>query len=190
MLMADTMAIFFVILGFMLAFPGLWLLCRGLWPQVVAKADEVCARGLIKPFLIGLPITAAMVFAAAILGKGGTVGKITAIAEVCFYLMIANSGVAGLVTGIGNRLASPIDSQQPWRATVRGGIVLELSFLLPMLGWFVILPLSVMIGCGAASIVLFRKAFILIVPKILGPRHPISAKLDSNSYADTMGAQQ
>src|SRR4030095_12052952 len=33
MLMADTMAIFFVILGLLLAFPGLWVLCRVLWAR-------------------------------------------------------------------------------------------------------------------------------------------------------------
>ena len=40
MLMADTMSIFFVILGMMLAFSGLWLLCRGLWPEAVAAAAD------------------------------------------------------------------------------------------------------------------------------------------------------
>src|SRR5262249_44057605 len=169
---------------------GLWLLCRGLWPQVVARADEVCARGLIRPFLVGLPITAALILSAAILSQAGTVGKITATAIVCCYLMIANSGVAGLITGIGRRLASPIDSEWPWRATLRGGIVLELSFLLPVLGWFVILPLSVTIGCGAACIALFRKVLVSITARTLGPRHPLSADADSTSYTDSMGAQQ
>jgi len=98
--------------------------------------------------------------------------------------------VAGLVTGIGKRLATPIDSEQPWRATLRGGIVLELSFLLPILGWFVILPISVTIGCGAACIALLRKILISITVKVLGPRHPVSSKLDSTSYPETMGAQQ
>lgn len=84
MLMADTMAIFFVFLGFLLAFPGLWLLCRGLWPQTVANAAAVCQRGLIKPFFAGLPLTAVMIFAAAALGNLGPPGKIGAAAIVCF----------------------------------------------------------------------------------------------------------
>src|SRR6266542_674561 len=46
MLMADTMAIFFVILGLLLALPGLWVLCRGLWPRAVAKAAELCGGGV------------------------------------------------------------------------------------------------------------------------------------------------
>ncbi len=149
MLMADTMAIFFVILGLLFAFPGLWLLCRGLWPQTVANATEVCQRGLIKPLLLGLPITVVIIFISVILGKLGPAGKIGAIALVCIFLMSAGTGVSGLVTCIGGRLASDSDAGRTWRATLRGGIVLELSYLLPILGWFIVLPVSFMIGCGA-----------------------------------------
>src|SRR5215813_2802890 len=154
MLMADTMAVFFVILGLLLALPGLWVLCRGLWPRAVAKAAAVCGEGLIKPFLAGLPLTAVMIFAAAVSGNFGPAGKIAAVATVCLYLMIANCGVAGLVTVVGERLAGRsgnIDPQQPWRATLRGGVALGLASLLPILGWFVILPVALIIVCGAAS---------------------------------------
>jgi len=159
MLMADTMAIFFVILGLLLAFPGLWLLCRGLWPRVVNEAAAVCGKGLIKPFIAGLPVTAVMILAAAVLGNFGPAGKIAAGAVICLYLLIANCGVAGLVTVVGERLATPpgnMDSQQPWRATLRGGVALGLASLLPILGWFVIFPSSVIVGCGASFISLLR----------------------------------
>jgi hypothetical protein len=159
MLMADTMAIFFVILGLLLALPGLWVLCHGLWPRAVAKAAAVCGEGLIKPFLVGLPGAAVMIFAAAVLSNFGPAAKIVAVAAVCLFLMIANCGVAGLVTVVGERLAGPsgnIDPQQPWRATLRGGVALGLASLLPILGWFVILPAAVIIGCGANLLSLLR----------------------------------
>jgi len=156
MLMADTMAIFFVVLGLLLAFPGLWLLCRGLWPRAVTEAAAICDKGLIKPFVAGLPVTVVMIFAAAVLSNFGPAGKIAAAATVCLYLMIANCGVAGLVTVVGDRLASPVDSRQPWRAMLRGGAALGLASLLPILGWFVILPVSITIGCGANLISLLR----------------------------------
>ena len=159
MLMADTMAIFFVILGLLLAFPGLWLLCRGLWPRAVTGANEICGKGLIKPFILGLPITAAMILISAVLGNLGPPGKIAAGAMICIYMMIANCGVAGLVSVVGERLASPPgnqDSQAPWRATLRGGIALGLASLLPILGWFLIFPASLIVGCGAGLISLTR----------------------------------
>ena len=48
-------------------------------------------------------------------------------------------------------------SNVPWRSTLRGGVVLELTYLLPFLGWFVILPASIIIGSGAANLGLLSK---------------------------------
>jgi hypothetical protein len=158
MLMADTMSIFFVILGMMLAFPGLWLLCRGLWPEAVAVAADRCRKSLWSSFLVGLPFTIAMIVATRILFSVlGPAGKMAGVGVVCLYMLQAHTGVAGLATSIGRRLSSPLDEQRPWRSTLRGGVVLELTYLLPLLGWFVILPASIIIGSGAANLGLLSK---------------------------------
>lgn len=158
MLMADTMSIFFVILGMMLALPGLWLLCRGLWPEAVAAATDRCHKRLWSSFLVGLPITILMVAATTILFSVlGPVGKIAGVGLVSLYMLQAHTGVSGLATAIGRRLATPLDEQRPWRSTLRGGVVLELAYLLPILGWFVILPVSIVIGSGAANLGLLSK---------------------------------
>jgi len=158
MLMADTMSIFFVILGMLLAFSGLWLLCRGLWPEAVAAAADLCGKRLWSSFLAGLPITIVMVVLAKILFNVlGPVGKIASVGVVCLYMLQAHTGVSGLATSIGRRLASSIDEQRPWRSTLRGGVVLELTYLFPFLGWFVILPASIIIGAGAANLGLLSK---------------------------------
>jgi hypothetical protein len=158
MLMADTMSIFFVIVGMMVAFSGLWLLCRGLWPEAVAAAADRCGRGLWSSFLAGLPVTIMMVAVTTILFNVlGPVGKITGIGVACLYMLQAHTGVAGLATSIGRRLLSPLDEQHAWRSTLRGGVVLELAYLLPFLGWFLILPVSIVIGSGAANLNLLSK---------------------------------
>lgn len=158
MLMADTMSIFFVILGMMLALPGLWLLCRGLWPEAVAAAADRCRKGLWSSFLAGLPTTIVMVvLTKTLFNLLGPVGKIAGVGVVCLYMLQAHTGVSGLATSIGRRLLSPLDEQRPWRSTLRGGVVLELTYLLPILGWFVILPASIIIGSGAANLNLLSK---------------------------------
>ena len=99
MLMADTMSIFFVILGMMLAFPGLWLLCRGLWPEAVAAAADRCRKRLWSSFLVGLPITIVMIVVTTILFNVlGPVGKIAGVGVVCLYMLQAHTGVSGLAT--------------------------------------------------------------------------------------------
>jgi hypothetical protein len=135
---------------------------------------------LVKPLLLGLPITIVVIFIAVMLGKLGTAGKISAIILVCLYFMIANSGVAGLVTCIGERLPSPLDIGQPWRATLRGGVILELAYLLPILGWFGLLPLSMTIGCGASVIALFRNYFTS--SRVTAPEQPQTSSAGSSGF--------
>ena len=151
MILGDTMTYFFVVLGFLLALPGLWLLCRGLWPNVVQHATDDCMRGLLFPFLVGLPLAVTAFFAtiAASKGLGGASGFVS-IAIVCLFIFFASTGIAGLTTSIGMKLPSPADADRPWKATIRGSVVLELAILLPLLGWFLILPSAIIIGAGSA----------------------------------------
>jgi hypothetical protein len=157
MLMADTMSIFFVILGVLLAFSGLWLLCRGLWPGAVEAATERCTKHIWPYFLAGIPLTVVMIVLTRVLFALGPAGKIAGVGVVCVYMLQAQTGVSGLVTAIGRRLSSPIDEKSPWRATLRGGIALDLTYLLPILGWFVVLPASIIIGTGAINVALLSK---------------------------------
>src|SRR5262249_6528384 len=120
MLMADTMAIFFVVLGLLLAFPGLWLLCRGLWPRAVTEAAAICGKGLIKPFVAGLPVTVAMIFGVAVLSNFGSAGKIAAVAGVCLYILIARCGLIRVVAGVGPKPGGPVQSHQPESTALRG----------------------------------------------------------------------
>jgi hypothetical protein len=174
MLMADTMAYFFTVLGLMLATPGLWLLCRGLWPDLVIDSSAYCRRSLVKPFFIGLPIAILAVITVAILSKlPQPAAAISIIGYICLLLIYAHIGVTAIASILGERLPSPADKDRPWNATVRGGIVLELSYLLPVIGWFVILPISLIIGAGLTTRALIsvmrgksRKAKQLVEPTI------------------------
>jgi hypothetical protein len=157
---------------------------------MVAEATTRCSEGLLKPFLAGLPLTMLMVLAAIVLSNLlGPLGKIAAVSIVCLYMVFAHIGVAGLATCIGQRLASPTDAEQTWRATLRGGIILELPYLLPILGWFGLLPISIIIGCGATTLSLLSMRSIEIV---VGPRKAeelrrsgVFAPLDKNAESAT-----
>ena len=165
MLMADTMSILFVILGMLLAFSGLWLMCSGVWPDAVEAVAERCAKRIWPYFFAGIPLTVVTIVLTRVLFLLGPVGKIFGVAVVCLYMVQAHTGVSGLVTAIGRRLRSPLDEQSPWRATLRGGIALELTYLLPILGWFVVLPASIIIGTGALNIALLSRLRIQATTK-------------------------
>jgi hypothetical protein len=155
MLMADTLAVFFVVLGLLLAHLGVWLLCRGLWPSVTAKV-EGGGVGVGLSALSGLPPTVLAIVAAAVFGHVlGGFGKACAAVILAGFFLYAHVGLAGLVARVGRALGP--DGETAWRATLKGGLALSLAYLFPLLGWFVLLPISLVIGAGATTIALARK---------------------------------
>lgn len=158
MLMADVFLVVFLILGLFLALPGYWLLSRALFPRLTEGSRRCYEKMPVRTTLTGVGITVLLVIVSALLvsipaAPLQTIGVLFISASVAFAL----SGAGGLCALIGTRLASPADEHRPWRATLRGGIVLELSFLLPLAGWFLLLPLALISGAGAATIALFRR---------------------------------
>ncbi len=118
MLMADTMSIFFVILGMMLAFPALWLFCRGLWPEAVNAAADRCGKRLWSSFLAGLPITIVMIMVVQmVFNLFGPVGKIASVGVVCLYVLQANTGVSGVARLV--RYSAGFDHHRLWRRQSR-----------------------------------------------------------------------
>ncbi len=178
---------FLIIVGICLAFPALWLLSRGLYPRQIENIANYLEKSLVKPFFIGVPIAAATFFTVAALG-----GKKSPFMDIAMFLILgaflfyANIGVAGFATMIGRRLPSPVDAERPWKSTVRGGTALVLSFVFPFLGWFCILPFSLIIGAGALTnrLITGRKKTGALV---LQP-HESSAKVAKSDADEVVGA--
>ena len=158
MLMADVMLWALAIVGFLLAQQGLWLGCRALWPRRLAAAVERCRARPVVSFLVGLPVTAAVIAGIAIAGNAlGAVGQAIAFAGFILFWIYANLGTAAFATYLGERLTSPADLARPWAATVRGGVAMELAWLVPIVGWIGLLPASIVMGSGAVTLAMFRR---------------------------------
>jgi hypothetical protein len=78
-------------------------------------------------------------------------------------LVFSFAGMAGVARFLGSRLPSPADAERPWKAVIRGWVVLYLASLLPVIGWFVFLPVALLTGFGAALLGL-RRAPIAAAP--------------------------
>ena len=166
MLMADTVAILLVVVGILLSFQGLWLFCRALWQNKVIASATRCGRNPIKSFVAGVVVSLVMIIVTALAGSLGAPGQVLAFGIVSLYVIFSGIGVAGLATHMGQRLASPADDRRPWAATVRGGVVLNLAYVIPIVGWFVIFPASIVLGAGAATLALLwpRTARVSVTP--------------------------
>lgn len=152
MLMADVFSITLSILGFFLALQGVWLLCLALWPRGVARAQAIEQDQPLRAVFVGAPLTLGVFLVAVMSSQVGGPAQAFGFALLAGWLLFASVGVAGFASLIGERLASPVDERRPWRRTVRGGAVLELAFLFPILGWFLLLPIVLVMGTGAAAL--------------------------------------
>jgi hypothetical protein len=190
--LGDVWAISLGIIGLLLSLQGLWLVCRALWPKLVERSAARCERRPVACFFLGLLVSAVALAVGVGAGKRlGAPGQMAGFVILFVYVIGAGAGLSGFVTHIGRRLESPDDAYRPWRATIRGGVALELSYLIPLLGWFGILPISFVIGCGAATMaILSRKSGGEISPSIgaMPMRDPLARTAVESSSFDAEGA--
>jgi hypothetical protein len=144
MLFSTVLVWLLVAVGFVVALPALWVLARGLWPEGVGRFRRVAEMGLIKSFLVGLGPLVVGIVLIAVIAKLPKMGALAALVGggLLAWGLIGAGGVAALV---GERLWP---SSEPWRQVKHGGLTLVCCALLPVVGWFVLLPLMAVIGGG------------------------------------------
>lgn len=151
MIMADILFWIAIALGLMATFIAHWLAAQALAPRVVARSAEAYARrpwaSCVIGVLVGFPLVAILL---GVLEKlPHPLLKVIVIAILAVILVISFLGSAGLAKRIGAGLPSPLDADRPGRPVLRGGVVLGLIFISPVLGWFVLMPLVFLSGLGA-----------------------------------------
>jgi len=97
--------------------------------------------------------------------------------SLLLLLLPALLGSAGLALRIGAALKGDRDVAQPWRRVLRGGLVLAPTFLFPLLGWFVLLPWTLVSGFGSAVMGFIRRESRVVgrpaaAPPPVAPEHP------------------
>ena len=161
MTLADIAFWTLIIIGFGLCFLAYWLAAVALCPRLVADCGERLSRRPVIATVTGLGIllpTLALSLALSqhLHGPGGFV-SIVLLSTVGLLALLGSAGLARLV---GAGLAPPVqgaDAQQPWAATVRGCCILLGTFLAPFLGWFVVMPVVLISGLGAAALTLLAR---------------------------------
>lgn len=157
MIMADVLKIFLLVLGALVVLVAYLLAAHALAPRRVVRASEALGswRRIVAALAVGLPSAGfALAIALALQATGNLVGRGLGLALAIVPLALAITGVAGVALRIGRGLPSPIDRDAPWRAVLRGSIVLALCYLLPIVGWFVVFPATFAFGLGAAVLAL------------------------------------
>jgi len=152
MTVADVLAWFLLVAGAFLALLGASLAAHALWPAAVERCSTQYGRPVratLVGLLVGLPL---LTIGAAAADRGKQIPPLGVLGVGLLLLLLVGAvfGLAGLARRVGAGLASPVDEAQPWRRSLRGGLVLAAAFLLPFGGWFVLLPSALVSGFGAA----------------------------------------
>lgn len=103
--------------------------------------------------LIGLAVSVPWVLAAiGLLNAPLAPVKFVGAVVGCLWVLFGLLGGAGIAQHVGRTHA---DASPDWAQTVRGGMFISLTWLLPLVGWLGMLPLTMAAGIGCFVLGLF-----------------------------------
>lgn len=160
MLFSTVFTWLLVAAAFVIALPALWILATGLWPVRTQRLRRLAERGLLRSFFCGLPVLMAGVAVISVLSKLPKMGALAALlgGVLLTWGLLGAGGPAAL---LGERLWP---QAEPWRQVKHGGLTLVCVALLPVVGWFVLLPLLAVIGAGLQVRALFGGGQVSATP--------------------------
>jgi hypothetical protein len=126
---------------------GHWVVTAGMFPKATRAFAGVFDQRPLRALLVGIVTYGPIML--LFLGNARLPGaplRILVVAAGVVALLIAFMGSAGLALRIGRNLCAGGDL---WQQALRGGVMLALVFITPILGWLVVLPLGLAGGFGA-----------------------------------------
>lgn len=143
---AVVSAFLFIHLGVILVVTAYYCLGAAIAPRLTERGRLRFARRPWLPMLVGCGVSVPWVIASLLLLNAPSAGlKFAGAAIGCLWIL---SGLLG-GAAIAQHLGLPGDSTEiSWSTTARGGLFLSLTWILPLVGWLVMLPLSLAAGVG------------------------------------------
>lgn len=156
--MADVAAIFGILLSLGITFPGLLAAFWLLFPASVERArlrldDTPWQCFWLGGVILALAVVPTVVLLALPFGPAKFVGW----ALIVLVLTFSSIGAAGIAAKMAERLAAGRSAGgSPAAAFVRSALAMELAMVFPGLGWFIVLPLVVVVSLGATGFALLH----------------------------------
>ena len=152
---ADVYTVFFLVLGILIAFPGMMSLIIFGLPKLANRSKIRIEQTPIASFLVGLPIVGiGGTMAAGLMGGGGPLAAMGVTVAVVLTLL-SLAGAAGMVLLIGRRMFGET-ATVPLKPVLMGALAYELAALFPIIGWVFFLPILFVLTTGAGLFALVR----------------------------------
>lgn len=149
---ATVYTFLFIHLGVILVVTAYYALSAALAPGLTERARQRFARRPWLPVIVGLVVSGPWVLTSIVLMQTGIAG-IAFLGAVlgCLWLLCGLIGGAAIAQHVGGRGSSSLSLAD----TVRGGLLLSLTWVLPLIGWLGMLPLTLAAGVGCLILGLF-----------------------------------
>ena len=149
--MADAYWTFGFLLALGIAFPGFLYSCWLLFPKQVERSRQQLEKSPRNVFGVGMVLTIGMAIPLLILVQIPLpFAQLSAVAFTVFMLGYAGIGGAAITVQMAKRLIQHSQQTMPLStAFLRSAVAYELAVALPIIGWFLFLPISVMTALGA-----------------------------------------
>lgn len=153
--LADVYTVTLIIVGILITVPALLIALNLLLPRFTERIQQRAQANPVMGLVLGGIVGLAAVLLVAILAQAP--GPLRTLAWVAGLVLAAVGalGAAGISRLLGLRLGQWSAPTSRLNNLVRGAVIYELAALVPLLGWFVFLPLMALIGLGTAVLALF-----------------------------------
>jgi hypothetical protein len=155
MSLAEVAVLIVLILGVGVSVLALLLLGWLIFPRIVARSRWNAEQMPRRSLLIGTINLLFFGVLAAGLGDSNEVARLLALLIIVLMLSFMALGLTALAQIVGERLG--LAHYGPLRRMLLGGLLLQGAALTPIVGWFGVAPLTLLIGYGAAIIAFFQR---------------------------------
>ncbi len=137
----------FIHIGVILVVTSYFTLGAALAPALTNRARQQFAARPWLPIIIGLVISVPWMLAAIVLlQQAPAAAKFVGAVLGCLWILLGLIGGAGIAQHVGGGDNAP--DRVSWVQTFRGGLFICLTWVLPLVGWMVMLPLTMSAGIG------------------------------------------
>lgn len=143
---AVVSAWLWVHVGVLLVMVGYATCARAMFPCAVERGRQRIEQRPLRTFLLGIAVS--VPWLALGIGLGSAPSGVLKFAGVLLglaWLALALVGTASIAHLIGSR-GEPVSVR--WTHPARGAALLTLTWMLPLLGWFIVMPLTLACGAG------------------------------------------
>ena len=183
MTIGDILAVIAVVLTVGITWAAAVLLTALALPARAARAQQSLLAAPGKTLLRGIGVALAFAVLLLIFGMNHA-GPVRLIAGVLYAVLGALTalGSAGIVKLIGERIRETGTRMTPFASLTRGTVLYVMAGFLPIIGWFLIVPVSLLLSLGSGVMAL-RKEQVTLRPQWEGTKDQSLPAVPPNPFA-------